>query len=125
MLVSVHSAPEELGTTAPGSGGQPSSEYADVIVLPWNDLDALERQFQHWYAELNRTLTTEDVIEVQRRLVELGYSPGVIDGIVGRNTRAAVRAFKRDYEYSTVDGQVDTLLLGDLRARTEATHVDH
>ncbi len=36
------------------------------------------------------------VFELQRRLEELGYGPGPIDGIFGPRTEAAVRAFQRD-----------------------------
>jgi hypothetical protein len=35
-----------------------------------------------------------DVLEVQRRLAELGYSPGPLDGIYGVATATAVRAFQ-------------------------------
>jgi spore germination protein len=38
-----------------------------------------------------------DVIEFQRRLVSLGYSPGAPDGIYGSRTREAVIRFQRDY----------------------------
>ena len=34
---------------------------------------------------------------VQKRLTDLGYNPGVIDGIAGNRTMAAVHAFQTDY----------------------------
>ena len=41
-------------------------------------------------------LRGDDVEELQTRLLELGYDPGRTDGIFGRRTEAAVRAFQRD-----------------------------
>lgn len=41
--------------------------------------------------------------QIQCLLTYLGYSPGTIDGIEGRNTQGAVRAFQADYGL-TVDG---------------------
>lgn len=43
------------------------------------------------------------VKQIQCLLTYLGYSPGTIDGIEGRNTQGAVRAFQADYGL-TVDG---------------------
>jgi len=40
-----------------------------------------------------RTMTT---LEVQRRLLELGYDPGPADGAMGRRTMAALIAFQKD-----------------------------
>lgn len=43
------------------------------------------------------------VKQIQCLLTYLGYSPGAIDGIEGRNTQGAIRAFQADYGL-TVDG---------------------
>lgn len=43
------------------------------------------------------------VKQIQCLLTYLGYSPGMIDGIEGRNTQGAIRAFQADYGL-TVDG---------------------
>ena len=43
------------------------------------------------------------VKQIQCLLTYLGYSPGTIDGIEGRNTQAAILAFQADYGL-TVDG---------------------
>ena len=43
------------------------------------------------------------VKQIQCLLAYLGYSPGSIDGVEGRNTQGAVRAFQADYGL-TVDG---------------------
>jgi peptidoglycan hydrolase-like protein with peptidoglycan-binding domain len=37
-----------------------------------------------------------DVLDVQRRLAALGYVIGVLDGLYGPMSAAAVRAFQRD-----------------------------
>jgi hypothetical protein len=38
----------------------------------------------------------ERTMELQKNLAYLGYKPGPIDGVLGRQTRAAVEAYKRD-----------------------------
>jgi glutamate-1-semialdehyde 2,1-aminomutase len=42
VLVSYHPSAGEPTQTQPSCGGQPAPEYADTIVLPWNDITALE-----------------------------------------------------------------------------------
>jgi len=37
------------------------------------------------------------VVEVQRQLARAGYYHGVIDGIMGPQTRRAIRAYERDH----------------------------
>jgi hypothetical protein len=54
--------------------------------------------------------------EIQAALVELGYDPGPIDGIWGRKTRSAVRAFQRDAGL-VADGVVGGRTRGAMRAR--------
>jgi hypothetical protein len=41
------------------------------------------------------------VIEVQRRLARAGYYHGRIDGIMGPQTRRAIRAYERDRGYAS------------------------
>lgn len=50
-------------------------------------------------------MTGSDVKFVQARLKELGFNPGVIDGIFGRNTERAVRSFQSSRRIA-VDGIV-------------------
>jgi len=47
-----------------------------------------------------------DVVLVQRRLYELGYYLGEIDGVFGLGTRSAVYAFQRAHKMDKVDGKV-------------------
>ena len=51
------------------------------------------------------------VAAVQRRLGEFGYNPGVIDGVVGPQTRTAIAAFE-SRNGMVVDGVITTRLLG-------------
>ena len=50
------------------------------------------------------------VAQVQRRLGELGYYHGVVDGIMGPQTRAAIAAFESTHSL-VVDGTISTRLL--------------
>jgi murein L,D-transpeptidase YcbB/YkuD len=52
--------------------------------------------------------------EAQQLLTALGYNPGPVDGVYGRKTANAVKAFQRDAGV-TQDGWVDEDLLGTLR----------
>jgi DNA invertase Pin-like site-specific DNA recombinase len=58
------------------------------------------------------------VREVQRRLVQLGYRPGPVDGLFGPRTRAATRWFQFKHGLP-VDGRVSRSTLVVLRARSE------
>jgi hypothetical protein len=53
---------------------------------------------------------TATVAAVQRRLGELGYYHGVVDGIMGSQTRAAIAAFESTHGM-IVDGMITTRLL--------------
>jgi len=55
---------------------------------------------------LNPAERTPDdgVSGIQARLLNLGYDPGPIDGILGPRTEAAIRAFQRDHPPLVVDG---------------------
>jgi Putative peptidoglycan binding domain len=49
------------------------------------------------------------VVEVQRRLARAGYYHGTIDGIMGPQTRRAIRAYERDHNmpaYGVIDRQL-------------------
>jgi hypothetical protein len=52
---------------------------------------------------------TNTVVEVQRRLARAGYYHGTIDGIMGPQTRRAIRAYERDHNmpaYGVIDRQL-------------------
>lgn len=52
----------------------------------------------------------ETVRAAQTILSDLGYDPGVVDGVAGRRTREAIRAFQRDRGFP-VDGEISRELL--------------
>ncbi|MCP4410075.1 MAG: hypothetical protein GY807_20490 [Gammaproteobacteria bacterium] len=56
---------------------------------------------------------------LQSRLTAHGYSPGPIDGVVGKNTIAAIRAFERANRLP-VDGKADETVVRALRASASA-----
>ena len=53
-----------------------------------------------------RGMEGEDVKLMQRRLYELGYYLGEMDGVFGLGTRSAVYAFQRAHKMEKVDGKV-------------------
>jgi Putative peptidoglycan binding domain len=50
---------------------------------------------------------SRDLMQVQRRLKELGHDPGPIDGQLGSQTQAALKAFQTDYGLAAT-GEIDT-----------------
>src|SRR5947209_1474418 len=61
-----------------------------------------------------RPVRGDDVINLQERLLELGYDAGPADGIFGPGTEAGLRAFQRDYGL-TSDGTCGPATLRALR----------
>jgi membrane-bound lytic murein transglycosylase B len=62
-----------------------------------------------------RTLTVDEMSEVQALLNRLGHPAGIPDGIIGPNTQGAIRAFQRARRLAP-DGHVSAPLLDALRA---------
>ena len=58
----------------------------------------------------------ERVKNVQKLLSELGYEPGIADGVVGSRTRIAIRAFQRELNQKET-GVITDGLVSDLYAR--------
>lgn len=63
-----------------------------------------------------------EVMEAQRLLADLGYDPGPADGVAGRGTQTATRAFQRSRKLMT-DGRITPDLLLQLRAAVAALPV--
>ncbi len=55
--------------------------------------------------------------EIQARLILLGYPAGDIDGVVGNNTRGAIKAYQADHQLLT-DGRPSPELLAHIKAAT-------
>ena len=49
-------------------------------------------------------------LDIQKILMELGYNPGIVDGIYGERTKVAIEAFQQDIGIP-VDGQISRQLL--------------
>lgn len=69
-----------------------------------------------------RSAQRQRIYEIQYRLSALGYSPGAADGLMGKNTAAAIRAFQRSAGLQE-DGRVSSRLVQSLRASTRSTDV--
>jgi murein L,D-transpeptidase YcbB/YkuD len=78
-------------------------------------MNGLERELR--IGDLNPMKHAHDVSGVQARLQNLGYPPGRIDGIYGKRTAAAIRAFQSDHGMDP-DGEISDALV----ARLEAEH---
>jgi lysozyme family protein len=50
-----------------------------------------------------REMTDCRVFEIQRSLTRGGYNPGPIDGVVGQQTMAAVKAFQKDFNLTVAN----------------------
>jgi membrane-bound lytic murein transglycosylase B len=61
-----------------------------------------------------RLLSRDERMEFQRRLAAAGFDPGGVDGVLGRQTRAATRAFQKNRGL-IADGYPDAELLAALR----------
>jgi len=64
--------------------------------------------------------TTFDLIiyQAQKRLQELGYNPGSVDGISGKKTETAIKEFQRDNGL-TINGQLDKETIKELGLKKE------
>lgn len=58
--------------------------------------------------------TGDDISGVQSRLLNLGHGPGAVDGVMGKKTSAAIRAFQRDQGLE-VDGEISPDLVSKLK----------
>jgi Putative peptidoglycan binding domain len=60
--------------------------------------------------EAEGDVDTALVVQVQRRLARAGYYNGTVDGVVGAQTRNAIRRYERSHRLP-VDGEIDDDLL--------------
>ena len=59
-------------------------------------------------------LSNEEEREIQRRLTHLGYNPGPVDGIIGKETRLSIYAYQANYGLR-IDGIASPALLAHIR----------
>lgn len=79
VLVSYRLKPTDPCATYPTCGGQPAAEFAETIVLPWNDADALETAFQQYPGEIAGVLTEPLLANGGCCLPQSGYLQQVVD----------------------------------------------
>jgi len=72
---------------------EPTAKEAALTV--WLD-QADKGEYLHWVVGIGHLDPVEEPTGVQQRLNNLGYYCGEVDGIVGRMTRQALRAFQFD-----------------------------
>ena len=54
------------------------------------------------------------VVEIQKSLKDMGYNPGVVDGINGKQTQQAIRRYQQDHGL-VVDGRATPDLMNHIR----------
>ncbi|AWK86972.1 lytic murein transglycosylase [Azospirillum thermophilum] len=72
----------------------PSTSYALAVALLADRMSGRPGIIGIWPRE-EQALSRDERMELQQRLASLGYEPGTPDGIVGANTRNAVRRFQK------------------------------
>jgi len=87
-------------------GGYPYSSYGGY---PYSYYGGYSNSYSYYQPGYGYDVST--VAAVQRRLGELGYYRGVVDGVIGPQTRAAIASFE-SRNGMVVDGVITTRLLG-------------
>lgn len=92
-----------------------SSSYALAIGLLSERFDGAGTVRASW-PQGEQPLSRSERLELQERLTERGFDPGTADGIIGANTRSAIRSFQQQLGWPA-DGHPTQELLGRLRAK--------
>ena len=92
----------------------PSNNYT-LAIAHLADRIRGKSEFAQKFPGGERTLTLEEVQEIQRRLTALGFDTGGSDGRVGYDTMVAVAAFQRKAGLSPADGYAGLKVLARLR----------
>ncbi|MCB4795827.1 lytic murein transglycosylase [Pseudomonas sp. NP21570] len=92
-----------------------SSAYALAIGLLAENFQGKGEVSGSW-PRGEQPLSRSERLELQERLVAQGFDPGTPDGIIGANTRKAIRGFQQRLGWPA-DGHPTQELLGRLRAR--------
>jgi membrane-bound lytic murein transglycosylase B len=92
-----------------------STSYALAIGLLADNL-LRPSEIQGQWPRGERQLGRSERVELQERLAQAGFDPGPADGIIGANTRKAIRALQLQLNWPA-DGYPNTQLLQQLRGR--------
>jgi lysozyme len=111
-LVTASARLRNTGTTASGQRlrGLVNRRKAEARMLMGQQEDLFAQ----------RDKTEIDVTEAQEGLKRLGFDPGVIDGIMGTNTRAAVKAYQNQHPHLVADGIIGPATLTQIRKDLKA-----
>ena len=96
------------GSGYPYYGYYSSWPYASYGYYPYSYYGGYSNAYS--YYQPGYGYDTATVAAVQSRLGELGYYHGVVDGVMGPQTRAAIAAFESTHGM-IVDGMITTRLL--------------
>jgi len=91
-----------------------SSSYALAIGLLSERFEGAGKVHASW-PQSEQPLSRSERLELQERLTGQGFDPGAADGIIGANTRSALRSFQQQLGWPA-DGHPTQELLGRLRA---------
>ncbi len=94
----------------------PASVSSAPVSSPSVSSPPVPQQFDKPTPDSAAPLTPDEIRDLQGRLEAAGFNPGVVDGVIGRQTRSAVR------EYAEAQGIPNAAATRDLlsRLRTEA-----
>ena len=95
-------APTAVPTAAPTE--EPQEDAQDALFAPITQEERIAAGLGDRI--LWRGMQGEDVYLVQRRLYQLGYYLGKLDGVFGLGTRTAVYGFQRAHKLEKIDGKV-------------------
>lgn len=93
-----------VAESTPSAGSHLFASSVAAIAPPTHQRNT-EHSSSNQSPLLKRGSRGDVVLQLQTQLQQQGYSPGSLDGIYGRRTQAAVRAFQQD-QGLTVDGIV-------------------
>jgi glutamate-1-semialdehyde 2,1-aminomutase len=79
VLVSYRLRPDDPVAPRPTCGGQPVHEFADTLVVPWNDLEALDRVFADHPGRIAAVLTEPLLANGGSCLPAPGFLAGVVE----------------------------------------------
>lgn len=79
VLVSYRLKPGDPCGPLPACGGQPPSEFAETLVLPWNDLPAVDETFRQFPGQIAAVLTEPILANGGSCLPDDGYLRGLVE----------------------------------------------